>query len=197
MAALQSHLSQITPCPSLRPRIRRDPRDLLSVMQPSIGYPAGIANEKLRNIYIHNFRENNRINMITNNLAPDLISSNKRCRIPAGDQRPPKKRKGVFEEVVISTVFNANVGRELDPQEELESTKSEETKKTEETKITKFPKKSWQKGLPDEKSLICAVEISEAYFKQLDKDEIARLAYEEGKTDLVEILKKEGARIPS
>ena len=43
LTALQSHLSRIAPHPGLRPRIRRDPRDLLSVMQPSIGDSAGIA----------------------------------------------------------------------------------------------------------------------------------------------------------
>ena len=45
LAALQKHLSRVAPHPGLRPRIRRDPRDLLSVMRPSIGYPAGIAGE--------------------------------------------------------------------------------------------------------------------------------------------------------
>ena len=43
LAPLQKHLSRVAPHPGLRPRIRRDPTDLLSVMEPSIGYPAGIA----------------------------------------------------------------------------------------------------------------------------------------------------------
>ena len=43
LAVLQRYLSRVAPYPGLRPRIRRDPRDLLSVMRPSIGYPAGIA----------------------------------------------------------------------------------------------------------------------------------------------------------
>ena len=42
LVALQKHLSRVAPHPGLRPRIRRDPRDPLSVMRPSIGYPAGI-----------------------------------------------------------------------------------------------------------------------------------------------------------
>ena len=39
----REQISRVAPHPGLRPRIRRDPRDLLSVMRPSIGYPAGIA----------------------------------------------------------------------------------------------------------------------------------------------------------
>ena len=91
LAPLQRRLSRIAPYPGLRPRMRRNPRDLLSVMEPSIGDRAGIARSRLRGEELES--KKNRLNhfplsirhAITEGLTPthlfDISSSDIRIRL--------------------------------------------------------------------------------------------------------------------